>query len=43
MTEKDAVKVADRAGRRHWYVPVSVEMDATAAASFLERLDERLR
>jgi tetraacyldisaccharide 4'-kinase len=42
MTEKDAVKVADRAGRRHWYVPVSVEIDAATAAGFLERLDERL-
>jgi len=42
MTEKDAVKVADRAGRRHWYVPVSVQIDAAKAAAFLERLDDRL-
>ncbi|MEJ2601818.1 MAG: tetraacyldisaccharide 4'-kinase [Gammaproteobacteria bacterium] len=42
MTEKDAVKCRTRAGRRHWYVPVSVEMDEAAAAAFLERLDEHL-
>ncbi|WP_405220169.1 tetraacyldisaccharide 4'-kinase [Lentisalinibacter sediminis] len=42
MTEKDAVKVTGRAGRRHWYVPVSVDIDAATADAFLERLDERL-
>lgn len=42
MTEKDAVKCAGRAGRRHWYVPVSVAIDEAPAAAFLERLDERL-
>lgn len=42
MTEKDAVKCQARAGRRHWYVPVTLRIEASEAARFLEALEAHL-
>jgi tetraacyldisaccharide 4'-kinase len=36
MTEKDAVKCAASADRRHWYVPVEAGFDAADSASLLD-------
>ncbi len=42
MTEKDAVKCEADAGKRHWYLPVDLEIEPADAARFLETLDARL-
>ena len=43
MTEKDAVKVGQRAPDRYWYVPVDLEMEPLIAGPWLEQIGSRMR
>lgn len=42
MTEKDAVKCADAADERHWYVPVSACFDGGESNTLLDRVTDRI-